>query len=438
MMKMTYKGLAKKLLEKFKVGIWDDVQVCLDDGSIINAIILPGPETDRYIYLKLRNGYNVAYAVTRIKSIKKLGSISPKYTLPKMKVEKKKNLPPIALIHCGGTIASRVEYATGAVAPAFSPEELSHAIPEIFEIANISFVELFNIFSENMRPHHWIEIAKRTAREFENGAKGVIITHGTDTMHFTSAALAFMLENLPGSVVLTGAMRSSDRPASDAATNIIASIRFAFSADIGESVIVMHGTPSDTLFYVHRGVRCIKLHSSRRDAFKSIGIGPLAVIDEGGCRVLAERYLKRRAQNELRVHPFFEEKTALLFLYPGIQPETIDFLVDRGFRGIVLAGTGLGHAPEYIMGSIERAIDEGVIVVMTTQCLWGGVFMNVYENGRKLLKLGVIPAHTMLPHVAYVKLGWLLGQDIPNNEVRRLFMENLRLEFVEKEPISAF
>ena len=438
MMKMTYKGSAKKILKKFQVDIWDIVQIVLDDGSTIRAVILPGPETERFIYLKLENGYNVAYAVSRVRSIKKIGNLSPKYTLPKMKIVKKESLPSLTLIHCGGTIASRVEYATGAVAPAFSPEELSHAIPEIFDLADIRIVELFNIFSENMRSEHWIKIARTVVREFEQGARGIVITHGTDTLHFTSSALAFMLENLPGPVILTGAMRSSDRPASDAASNVIASVRFAVSANIGESIVVMHGIPSDTVFYAYRGVRCIKLHSSRRDAFKSIGIPPVAIIDEERYRIVARRYLKKKSVDELEVKPFFEKKTALVYLYPNISPEIIDFLVDRRFRGIVLVGTGLGHAPEYIVNSIRRAIEEGVIVVMTTQCLWGGVFMNVYESGRKLLKIGVIPAHTMLPHVAYVKLGWLLGQNIPNETVKELFLKNLRLEFIERESISAF
>ena len=433
---MTYKGPAKKLLEKFGIDTWDFVRVQLKDITI-EALILPGPETDRYIYLKLPNGYNIAYDVSKIVKIDKVKSIKPKYSLPKMKITILKNLPSISIIHCGGTIASRIEYSTGAVAPAFSPEELSNAVPEIFKLARVNLIELFNIFSENMEPKHWIEISKAIQKEFLNGAKGIIITHGTDTLHYSASALAFMLENLPGPVVFTGAMRSSDRPASDASINLIKSVIYAIKSDIGESTILMHEKPDDTSCLVHRGVRCIKLHSSRRDAFRSIGTTPLALIRDD-VKILTDEYIKTKNLEEFCVHPYFENKTALVYIYPGIHSELIDYLVDRRYRGIVLVGTGLGHAPTEIHNSIQRAIDENIAIVMTTQCLWGGVFMNVYETGRTLLRMGVIPAHTILPHVAYVKLGWLLGQNYDISEIRNIMQRNLRMEIVEREPIDSF
>ncbi|MEX0569445.1 MAG: Glu-tRNA(Gln) amidotransferase subunit GatD [Candidatus Njordarchaeota archaeon] len=435
---MPYIGLAKKFLDTNNIKEWDIVKIYLDDFSLV-AVILPGPETENHIYLKLRNGYNIAYKVTKIRKIEKIGEIKPKYTLPGMRMIIKKELPTVTILHCGGTIASKVEYSTGAIAPAFSPEELSYAIPEIFDLAKINTRELINIFSENMMPEHWINIATNIEKEFHNDARGIIVTHGTDTLHFTASAIAFMLENLPGPIVFTGAMRSSDRPASDAAVNMISSVRFATSSSVGESVIVMHANPDDTSCFAHRSVRCIKLHSCRRDAFRSIGISPIALINNKKISYLTNEFIPISTnKDDLLSNPVFENKTALVYIYPGFPSEILETLIDHKFRGIVLVGTGLGHTPDSLMPVIRRGIQESIIIVMTTQCLWGGVFMNVYETGRKLLRIGVIPAHTMLPHVAYVKLGWLLGQGISKQDILELIQKDLRGEFVQKEKVDSF
>ncbi|MEM1585018.1 MAG: Glu-tRNA(Gln) amidotransferase subunit GatD [Candidatus Korarchaeota archaeon] len=428
-----YAGKAKELLEREGVSIWDKVVVSIGTTAF-EAIILPGPVREDVIYLKLPNGYNLAVKVDRIKSIKKIATITPKYTLPKMLVTAREDLPEVSIIHCGGTIASRIEYTTGAVAPAFSAEELSNAIPELFSIIKPRLTMLFNIFSENMTPKHWIEIAKTTYRELLSGAKSVIITHGTDTLHYSAAALAFMLRNLKGPVVLTGAMRSSDRPASDAPTNLIASSIFATKSDVGEPVILMHGTPDDTCFFAHRGVRCIKLHSTRRDAFRSIGIPPIARVDIREQKVdILYPHHKKTTEIESELKAVFEPKTAIIFIYPGMPQDIIDSFTDRNYRGLVLVGTGLGHVPEYMFESIQRAIENGIIVVMTTQCLLGGVYLDVYETGRKLKTLGVVSGRNMLPHVAYIKLGWLLAQDIPEAEVKDLMGKNITGEIVYQE-----
>lgn len=434
---MGYKGRAKEILEKYNVSPWDEIEV-EGKGLRLRAILLPGPETSEYVYLKLTNGYNLAFHVNNIKHIRRIGHIESKYTLPRLVKQINPELPEVALIHAGGTIASRVDYATGAIAPAFTPEELSWAIPEMFDVASWRFRELFNIFSENIRPQHWILLAEAVYQEFNAGAKSVIITHGTDTMHFSATAIAFMVEHPLGSIIFTGAMRSSDRPASDAATNLVASALLAIDAKIQESVIVMHKTPSDTLFAAHRGVRSMKLHSTRRDAFRSIGIAPLAEIDLLHKRVTYNQQEIVNHSDDIKLLNKFDEKVALLYVYPGFPHEFIDVLIDKRYKGIVLAGTGMGHVPEGLFSSIKRAIDEDVVIIMTTQCYWGGVYMNVYETGRKLIELGVVSGRTLLPHVAYIKLGWLLGLGYEGNELRELILRNLRGEFVERESLVSF
>lgn len=435
-----YTGRARRLLESKGARVWSRVRVRVDDLSF-EALVLPAPAgTDDVIYFKLENGYNIGFRVDRIKELEVLAYERVEYRIREREIRWKPGLPHVVLVGAGGTIASRVEYSTGAVKPAFSIIELLNANPELAEIARISTVQVFNIFSEHMTPRHWIELARRVAEVIRSGADGVVICHGTDTMHYTSAALSFMLENLPVPVVLTGAQRSSDRPSSDASVNLISSTLFAARSDCAEVVVCMHAFPDDIACFVHRGTRVRKMHSSRRDTFQSIGDLPIAIVLH--CREI--RYLRddyrRRASDKSQVEAdaVFEERTALIWCYPGMPREVIDVLVDRGYRGIVLAGTGLGHAPEYVFPAIRRAIEEGCHVVMTTQCLYGGVQMYVYETGRRLLQMGVIPGENMLPEVAYVKLGWVLAHTDDRREVERLMRTNLRGEIVPRERVDTF
>jgi len=436
-----YVGKAADFLRKAKIPIWSRILMVFNDGTKLEGMLLPAPrDTDEYIYVKLNNGYNIAFSVNKIREIVFIAKEEVKYKIPERELLHKPTLPNILLIGAGGTIASRVEYTTGAVKPAFSPTELANSIPEIFSIANITTITLFNIFSEDMQPKYWIEMAKRVAKELRSGYTGVVITHGTDTMQFSAAALSFMLNNLPVPVVFTGAQRSSDRPASDAASNVINSVLFAAHGEVAEVLVCMHANLDDTSALVHRGVRVRKMHSSRRDAFRTIGDHPVAYIRDGKIRYLKKDYQRRGlySHSDVYADATFEEKVALLYVFPGINPEIIDFLIDKKYRGIIIAGTGLGHVPETLLRPIQRGVEEGILFFMATQCLWGPVNLNVYERGRVLRKLGVIPADGMLPEVAYVKLGWLLGHDYTKEQVITLMQTNLRYEIVKKEPLNAF
>lgn len=375
--------------------------------------------------LKLDNGYNIGISVDQIVEIRILEKAKPKeFKEFKGIIKKKENLPDVTILGTGGTIASKIDYKTGAVHPAFTAEELALAVPEIFEIANVTPKMILNIFSEDMKPEYWIKIAHEVAKALNNGEEGVVVGHGTDTMGYTAAALSFMLKGLGKPVILVGSQRSSDRPSSDAAINLICSVRMA-TADFGEVSVVMHGETGDTYCLAHRGTKVRKMHTSRRDAFRSINDVPIAKIWlDGKIEFLREDYRKRQ-ESEVWVDDKIEDKVALVKVFPGMDSEIIDFFVDKGYKGIVLEGTGLGHTPTYIIDSIKRATEEGVAVCMTSQCLNGRVNLYVYSTGRKLLKAGVIPCEDMLPETAYVKLMWVLGHTEDLKGVKKLMLTNV-------------
>jgi len=436
-----YKGRAFNVLKRAKARIWSRITLKLEDNVELNGLLLPAPaDTENFIYLKLENGYNIAFSVDKIKEIYVKGHELVKYEIPEKTIQPNPSLPNVIVIGAGGTIASRIEYTTGAVKPAFSVSELANSIPEIFALANITPVMLFNIFSEDMEPKHWITMAKRVVKEIRAGYDGVVITHGTDTMQYSAAALTFMINNLSVPVVFTGAQRSSDRPASDAATNMINSVLFASRGKAAEVLVCMHANLDDNSALVHRGVRVRKMHSSRRDAFRTIGDVPVALIFNGEIKYLRDDYQPRGkySNEDSYADAVFEEKVALVYIFPGMNPEILDLLIDKKYRGIVLVGTGLGHVPHKLLSTIQRGIQEETLFFMTTQCLWGPVNLNVYERGRILKKIGVVPADGMLPEVAYVKLGWLLGHDLSNDEVIRLMQTNLKNEIVKREPVNSF
>lgn len=340
----------------------------------------------------------------------------------------------VSILGTGGTIASKIDYNTGAVHPAFTTEELFNALPELKEVAEIKTKLLFNILSENMTPKHWRKIAGEVAGEINNGADGVVVAHGTDTLAYTSAALSFMLRDLTRPVVLVGSQRSSDRPSSDSAENLISAARVACT-DMAEVVVVMHASSSDGRCFIQRGTRVRKMHSSRRDAFRSINAVPLGEVVDG--RVEFHGDYRKAKKGKVGVDERLEEKVALVKIHPGISQKTLSKIID-GSKGLILEGTGLGHVPEYLFPVIEDGINAGKPMVMTTQTLYGRVDMNVYSTGRKLLSMGVIPGGDMLPEVAYVKLMHVMGSTKKLGEIKELMPENIAGEISGKSYIDAF
>ncbi|MHA1803677.1 MAG: Glu-tRNA(Gln) amidotransferase subunit GatD [Promethearchaeota archaeon] len=431
-----YKGKTKKFLQDHELEIWDILQI-KTDTSIYDGILLPRNEYSHpdFVEIKLENNYNIGIHVSKIKEIKKIGKKKAIYKIPEKEFPLNEHLPHVKLFGTGGTVASRLDYTTGAVIPSFTPSELYSAVPELAEICNLDTEIVFEILSENMKPEYWQTLAKKIEKAANSGIDGIIIGHGTDTMSYTAAALAFMLHDLSIPVVLVGSQRSSDRPSSDAAMNLINAATVATS-NLVEVVVVMLGSTSHEYGLIHKGTLVRKMHSSARHAFRTINDIPLGMVQNGMIKWFKK--IKTKNKNLKTVaNTKFEEKIALIYSYPGMKGELIDYFTDNGYKGIVIAGTGLGHVGNYTYDAIKRAVEEGITVLMTTQTLHGFVGMNVYSTGRELQNLGVIPGKNMLLEVAYVKLGWVLGQTSDPDEIKTLLLQNIAGEILDREiPIA--
>ena len=434
-----YRGAALALLKRFDVRVWSEATIDTTRGKF-EGIILPRSENDddTHLVLKLSTGYNVGIDVDMITKVCAIGYKEAHYKIPEQEFPSSPEKPNVMLLGTGGTIASRLDYRTGAVIPAFSPGELYGAVPELADICNLTTEKLFAVFSENMGPQEYIALAKAIEREIKNGVDGIVIGHGTDTMHHTAGALAFMVQHPPVPIVMVGSQRSSDRPSSDAARNLIHAATTAATGEIAEVMVCMFGPTSDEYGLLHRGTRVRKMHSSYRSTFRTIGDIPLATVTRDGVRPLRDDYNRRRDDRQVEIYPYFEERVSLLYYYPNMHPDIIDALVANGYKGIVIAGTGLGHVNKPLYPAIKRAIDAGVAIYMTVQTLWGYVHMFVYDTGRDLMAAGIIPAENMLPEVAYIKLGWALGQTDDLKKVKELMLTSINGEITEREPHDGY
>jgi glutamyl-tRNA(Gln) amidotransferase subunit D len=431
--KSGYKGIALRLLQDAGCQVGD--VVCISSkGRIYEGILIPRVERDDAvnIVIKMKNGYNVGItAASEGVVVEKVGvGAKPAFVssaLPKQNV----GLPRVVIMSTGGTIASRVDYRTSAVHSVLSASELYSTVPELSEIAHVDTEMVFNLYSENLTSKHWTELSYRVADCIKQGGlDGIVVTQGTDTMGYTAAALSFALQNLPVPVIFVGAQRSSDRPSSDAATNLVGAVRVAVEAPFAEVCLAMHETVSDSVIAVHRGVKVRKCHTSRRDAFKSINGFPIArVLDQKVLIQQEEMYRCRDHSKQLVLKADFCEKVALVKFYPGMDPAVIDFYVSQGFKGILLEGSGLGHVSAVCFEAIKSAIAKGVVVALASQCIWGRVNMNIYNTGRDLLSFGVVGLDDMFSEVGLVKLMWVLGQTSDPEEAKRLLKTNFVGEY---------
>jgi glutamyl-tRNA(Gln) amidotransferase subunit D len=393
----------------------DRVRVDRADRSY-EGVLLPS-STDEQLVVKLEGGYNVgidredaAVDVLEEDVYEIDGSASVDESDDEKggsSVEFDEELPTIALISTGGTIASTVDYRTGAVTAQFDAEDVLRAVPDLAGRANYRGRVVANILSENMEPPIWVELAEAVREEIEAGADGVVVMHGTDTMQYSASALAFMLET-PVPIVFTGSQRSADRPSSDNVMNAVCAVEAAKS-DCAEVTVCMHASESDDRCALHRGTRVRKNHTSRRDAFETIGAEPLGEVDYDSEEVSFRRDYQQRGESEtdLELEADLEEDVELLKFTPGMDPAFLD--VVEGSEGVVLEGTGLGHVHTDLIPRIEELIEDGTTVVMTSQCLEGRVCDRVYDTGRDLLEAGVIEAGDTLPGTAKVKLMWALA-----------------------------
>jgi glutamyl-tRNA(Gln) amidotransferase subunit D len=434
-----YRGEALDTLRQFQAQIWSDVEVKTIKGSF-TGIVLPRSETAdaQHIVLKLRSGYNIGVAADQVEDIHITGRKEAHYKIPEKAFPFDPKKPKVKLLGTGGTIASRLDYRTGAVIPAFSPGELYGSVPELADICNLETEKLYGVFSENMGPEQWKGTAEAIGREIEKGVSGIAIGHGTDTMHHTAAILSFMVQNSPVPIVMVGSQRSSDRPSSDAALNLMHSVKAAAESDIAEVMVCMFGPTSDEYGLLHRGTRVRKMHSSYRSTFRTIGDIPLAMVSREKITPLRQDYKRRRRDREVTINTAFEEMVSIVYYYPNMRPDIIDSLIDNGYKGIVIAGTGLGHVNKPLYPALKRCREKGIAVYMTVQTLWGYVQMYVYDTGRDMMELGVVPMANMLPEVAYMKLGWALGQSSDLEEVRKIMYTPIAGEITEREPSNGY
>jgi len=398
-------------------------------GTVIPPHDLSG---ERTLTLKLESGYNVGIRIDPGTTIESIGPPPP------LRANAPHAPPPggssgpagwVALLTTGGTIASRVDYETGGVRPVQGEREILDFYPELERGGPVRVVPVFDRMSEDLVPPDWLTIAEKAAAAFAAGAVGVVVAHGTDTLGYTSAALSFLLADLPGPVVVVGAQRSPDRPSSDGPSNLAAAVAVARDRRIGEVVAVMHEDLSDTRFAIHRGTWVRKMHSTRRDAFESRN-GPELGFVEGGSVELTEP-VRPPAKGPARVDGPIDARAGLLWSHPGLTVEAAR-ASSAGVRGLVIAGTGLGHVAAHLLPWIRSETERGVVVAMTTQCLAGGADPYVYATGRALQKAGVLYLDDLLPETAFAKLVWALGHESTPDGVRRRLSDDRAGEFVRR------
>jgi len=390
-----YSGNALDCLKKNNVKVGDSIKITAD--LTYSGILMPRYESgdDKHLVIKLGSGYNVGIDVDEIQKIQVVSSPEVK---PEQSQERKENptLPKILLLSTGGTIASKVDYRTGAVTPALSASDINEAVPELGKIANIDAEVLFSEYSENLQPDHWTQIAEKLDSLANSDYKGILIAHGTDTMHYTSSFLSFALAGFPIPVALVGSQRSSDRPSSDAAPNLIAASKFLVESNTRGIFLVMHHNDNDQTVACHVGTRVRKNHTSKRGAFERMKI---------------------------------DTNVALVKYHPGYDPKLIENLIQTGCKAIIFEGTGLGHVGRTMYDVIKNAKENDMFLGMTSQCIDGRVRMTVYESGRDLLELGITPLENMTPETSLVKAMWTLGNSKNVDEMKSLMLENIASEF---------
>ncbi|MGQ0794715.1 MAG: Glu-tRNA(Gln) amidotransferase subunit GatD [Nitrosopumilaceae archaeon] len=421
-----YKGKSLSFLQKNNLHVGDNVRILTD--TEYSGMIMPRYEysDDSHIVLKLKSGYNVGLELNKIKKIEMEHSKELKKDIVQQPPINP-NLPKLLLISTGGTIASKVDYRTGGVTPALTASELNASVPELADIANIDTEVLFSEYSENLLPEHWKKIAEKINSCLNSEYKGIIVAHGTDTMQYTSSALSFALANIPIPVALVGSQRSSDRPSSDAALNLISATKFLIHCNTTGIYVVMHNTTSDDEVACHWGTRVRKNHTSKRNAFQTIGDSPAFLIKNDEITKNQNFDYLRKREYVPRIN--FDTRVALVKYYPGLEASMINYIIDSGYKAIIFEGTGLGHIGKSMYESVDKAKKRGLFLGMTSQCIDGRVSMTVYESGRDLLNLGIIPLNNMIPETALVKAMWALGNSKNIQEMEVLMKEKIALEF---------
>lgn len=413
----------------------DQIEVITKDENI-KGILMPQSNKDS-IVLKLESGYNLGILKKDIKKMKIIKKHKPKKQLTQEKIIFNKSLPTIAILHTGGTIASQVDYKTGAVSSKFSPQDLVKMFPEIKTIANIKSRLVRNMFTEDMNFNHYNLLAKEIQKEVIAKTDGIIITLGTDTIHYTSAALSFMLEDLPIPVLIVGAQRSSDRGSSDAFLNLICAVQFITKSNFGEVGICMHENLNDEFCSILPALKSRKFHTSRRDAFKAINVKPFAKVNKNGKIEYINTDFKKRENKQIKLKLFKDVKVGILKFHPHMK--AMELKAYTTFNGLVLEGSGIaGNFPINVIDNYTKEnakvynelkkLAKKIPVVATSQCIFGRINMNVYSTGRRMQEIGILGHLTdMTTETAFIKLAWLLS-NYKKSEIKKYWAVNLRGE----------
>src|SRR3989338_5809527 len=422
-------------MSKFTNG---DVVEVVTKGKTLTGVLLESSKKE-VVTIKLSSGYNIGINKKNIDGVRKIKKIRKEKAVSKHEI--KKGLKKISILHTGGTVASEVDYKTGAVSPQFKPEEIVNMFPELNDIATINSRLIWNIWSQDLRFVHFNILAKEIKKEIDKGAGGVVITHGTDFLHYTSAALALALENLTVPVLVVGAQRSSDRGSSDAGMNLINAVYFAVNSDVCEVGVCMHNNLNDDYCAILPGLKTRKMHTSMRDAFKPINAKPWALVDyrKGEIKYIDKPY-SRSSNGKLNLK-LFNEKLKIGLLKTTINMDARQFLFYKGYDGLVIEASGIGNLPTSALDrhTLEhkkifnalKTLTKKTVVVLAPQTIYGRLNLNVYSNEREMQKIGVLGhLNDMTPETTVVKLAWLLSNH--KKEVKELLFKNLKGEINER------
>ncbi|MFH1400120.1 MAG: Glu-tRNA(Gln) amidotransferase subunit GatD [Nanoarchaeota archaeon] len=412
------------------------------DGETIEGVFI---SEDSHLVIKLRGGYNIALDKRKVKKVSALPA-SNASAVPKIVKPKKGEGAKIVVLHTGGTIASRVDYATGAVIARYGPEEFLSLFPEVMRFADVHSRLVANIQSEMMRFDHYNLLVDAIEAEVKAGAKGIVVTHGTDTLSYTSAALGFACAGIGVPVVLVGSQRSSDRPSSDAYMNLLSAVFYASRTKRAGVSVCMHGGLDDTTCDILDAFRCRKMHTTRRDAFRQVNgkvIAKVSVFDETIQEFDAPRHV---AVDQIRGRFDPRLKVGWVRTHPHMRKE--DFSAFASYDGLIIEGTGLGHVPNMALDAFMaehariakavKALCRKMPVVLGSQCVFGRVMMDVYTPQRMLKADGVLGDTLDLPvETLFIKLAWLLST-VPRDQVASSFGLDLAGELSSRSRVDGF
>lgn len=414
-----------------KIPTFSKVNVIIKKKSY-EGILMPLEKES--IILKLDSGYNISFRKKDVEDIQIKGKI--KMTENELKIKNSKIDPEsITIIHTGGTISSKVDYKTGAVIASFDPNSLIKLFPELKDISKIESHFIGNIMSDNFRLQHFNLMAKAIHERVLKGQRKFILTSGTDFLHYASAALSFLLKDLPVKVLVVGSQRSSDRPSSDAAQNIINAAYFLENSTFEGVGVCMHANSSDGTCVILPGLNVRKMHSSRRDAFKSINKEKIAEVNYDSKSIKMLKKLTYFIDKEIpKKIPLFKEnlKIGLIYSHPQFYAQELDSY--DNFDGLVLAGSGFGHFPivdeegnsehKKIYSKLKKLALK-IPIVMSTQTIYGEVNLNVYTPLRMLEEIGIIGhLSQMTTETSFIKLAYLIST-AKKEDVKELYMTNI-------------